>query len=762
MKKSYFTWVVHNPLKVVILGWLLIVAFALGAKNIVKDTTADAFIDPSHPALVNKNKLSELFGLEDPMVVVVENEKGIFNPKTLAYIYNLSEEIQRFEEVKNDGITSLSRQKNIYGVDDGMEVEYFVDKSTLNEKEAKQVEAYIDDFPLMQGTLVTKDKKATLIIADLKNSLDAEKLYNKLETLAKGVKEEDIHLYVAGEGAVTGYMGSYIDHDAQRLNPIAAVIIMIVLFIAFRRMGAVLIPNIIIVGAVAAALGSMGHSGVAFFVITNALPVVLIGIAVADSIHVLSTYYERRRDFPTESHEDAVVETMLEMWRPIGLTTLTTMAGFLGLSLSSVMPPMMWFGVFAMIGVASAWLYSVSVLPALITKFKLKPSPLFVKKDEAIGGLVSRSFASLVTSHGKKVLFVAFLMSVAGVVGFNKMLVNEDRITTFHADEPIVKADKVINARFSGSHYLDILIDTKQEEGLFAPVVMKDIETFQTFVKTLPHVKDAVAYTNYLKQMNKALNENRQEAYTLPSSAEAAAQYFLLYSARASSDDFDNILDYDYQKANVRIYMDTGEYVDEKVVVNAVHKYLDTHFEKESIEAKVSGRVNVDYHWVLGIEKSHFMSVGISLLLVMIMAFISFRSFFIAVLVTVPVMLSILMIYGVMGFSGIWLGVGTSMFAAIAIGLGVDFAVHTAERMEDLYAKGLKGYEQVIALYTSTGRALFFNALALALGFGVLVTSKVVPLVKFGSLVAVAISSSFMFSLLLIPAVMILVQKKDK
>ncbi len=100
------------------------------------------------------------------------------------------------------------------------------------------------------------------------------------------------------------------------------------------------------------------------------------------------------------------------------------------------------------------------------------------------------------------------------------------------------------------------------------------------------------------------------------------------------------------------------------------------------------------------------------------------------------------------------------MFTSIAIGLGIDFAVHTSERMQSLESKMLSAKEQVFALYESTGRALLFNALALTLGFGVLVTSKVVPLIKFGSLVAVAISSSFVFSLLIIPAVMVVMRRK--
>lgn len=757
-KRTFFNWITFNPLKVVMMGMILLILFAFGINDIVKDTTADAFIPTGHPALVNKDKLVELFGLTDPVVVVVENDKGVFNAETLELVYKLSEQIQEIEEVKNDGVTSLSTQKNIYGVADGMEVEYFIPESKVTKSQAKSIASAIDNFPLMQGTLVAKDKKATLIIADLKNTLDAEILYQKIIKLTKTIDIEGITLHVAGEGAVSGYMGVYIDADAARLNPIAAIIIMIVLFIAFRRMGAVLLPNLIIVGAVGLALGSMGHSGVAFFVITNAMPVVLIGISVADSIHILSTYYERRRDHSSETHQEAVVETMLEMWRPIGLTTLTTMAGFLGLALSSSMPPMMYFGIFAMVGVAGAWFYSITLLPALMAKLKLKQSSQFESKRTSKNKLAEHC-AILVSSHPKKILFMALIVAIVAMFGAKDLIINEDRITTFHADEAIVKADKSINEHFNGSHYLDILIDTSKEEGLFNTKVMQKVEALENYAKTLPHVKGVVAYTDYLKQMNKALNEGKNQAYNLPTSAEASAQYFLLYSARASSDDFENILDYNYQKANVRIYMDSGEYIHETVVIKNIENYLKEHFKDTNTQAEVSGRVNVDYHWILSIENSHFKSIGISLLLVFLMAFISFRKISMALLVTTPVMLAILMIYGVMGYTGIWLGVGTSMFASIAIGLGVDFAVHTAERMESLENKFTTAKEKIYALYSSTGRALFFNALALTLGFGVLTTSKVVPLVKFGSLVAVAISSSFIFSLLLIPAVMIVISK---
>ncbi|MCP4407274.1 MAG: MMPL family transporter, partial [Gammaproteobacteria bacterium] len=145
--------------------------------------------------------------------------------------------------------------------------------------------------------------------------------------------------------------------------------------------------------------------------------------------------------------------------------------------------------------------------------------------------------------------------------------------------------------------------------------------------------------------------------------------------------------------------------------------------------------------------------VGVALLLVWSMASLAFRSVVAGTITVLPVALTVLAVYAVMAFSGIWLSISTSMFAAIAIGLGVDFAVHTIERLQVLLRDEHRSLDESIALlFPSTGRALLFNFLALALGFGVLATSKVVVLQEFGSIVALAVTVSFLTSLTLLPA----------
>jgi len=199
--------------------------------------------------------------------------------------------------------------------------------------------------------------------------------------------------------------------------------------------------------------------------------------------------------------------------------------------------------------------------------------------------------------------------------------------------------------------------------------------------------------------------------------------------------------------------MNTSLYRNNSVVIAQLQQYMDEKFNSSDIAATLSGRVYVNHHWLKMIDDNHFRSVGISLLLVWLMAAAVFRSFAAGAFALIPVVMSILLIYAVMGFGGIWLGVGTSMFAAIAIGLGVDFAIHTIDRMRELLIEPSVDFDRAIApLFRTTGRALFFNFAAIALGFLVLTTSEVPPLIKFGALVAIAVSAAFFASVALLPA----------
>ena len=763
--ENFFRKVVSHPKKIVLASFLLLFAMGAMVPGIQKDTRSDAFLADDNPALVYREKVKKLFGLSDPMVVSVVSEDSIFSIEALNAIYDLSEAISDIHNIDPDGITSLATENNISGTEEGMEVSSFMEDKLTSQEEVNAIKMALRDFPLYQGSLLANDETASLIVAELLDETLAEQTYKDVTAAVNNYPlPQGLSVHVAGEGAISGFFGTYIDTDARRLNPLAGLIITLIIIVAFRRLGVALAGNLIIAASVVMTVAAMVIFDVPFYVITNALPVILIGIAVADSIHIYSEYFERRALHPQEEIKESIVQALLEMWRPITLTTFTTVAGFLGLSFAAYMPPFQAFGYFTAFGVAMAWLYSLIFLPALMALLKTEVQAGLAKKmrsdDHDAFAKVMVVMGNFTQKNAKLIVASALVIFVVGAISASKIIVNEDRITNFHPSEPLYKADRVINQHFDGTSYLDIVIETPEDEGVFEPEVLKKIEALQEYAQTLPHVNGATSIVDYLKQMNRSLNGGDKDQYTLPTDKDLIAQYFLLYAASSDPSDFEEEVDYDYRLANVRVVLNSGAYVDSKIVVEAMQAYIDENVNDELLTATLSGRVLLTYHWIKDIGVSHFSGVVLALFLVWLVSSVLFRSAVAGLYALIPVLTSILLVYASMAFLSINLGVGTSMFAAVAIGLGVDFAIHTLDRLKVLYGKTQDMNKTLKQFYPSTGRALFFNVLALALGFGVLTLSKVIPLNSFGLIVAISVVSSFLVSLTLLPALVQLVKPK--
>jgi predicted RND superfamily exporter protein len=764
MIEKLFRKVIRLRAPILVAGILAIGATASFLPQMTRDTSADAFIPADNPARVYREQVKETFGLADPIIIALfqDGERGIFTPEALKVVETLTNQVQDLANIDPDRVVSLATEKNIEGTNDGMEVELFFKNTPESTAAATAMRERIENFPLYQGSLVARDNSATLIVAEVFDEHSAEETYTQVQALVNKVTlPKGMSIHIAGEAAVSGYLGKYIDADAKRLNPIAGLIITIILFLAFRTIAGAMLPNLIVAATVVGTVGLMSAFGVSFFVITNAMPVVLIGIAVADSIHIFSAYYESIQRHPHIKGEDAVVEAMLEMARPITLTTLTTIAGFLGLYISSVQPPMQFLGLFTALGVAIAWAYSMTVLPAAMSYLKVKPSKVFNNSAESdLAVKVVTGLGDQVIRHPGKFVTAGLLLVTLGIAGAMNIEVNEKRIETFHVDEPIYIADQEINAHFDGTSVFDIVVETDNPEALFNPAYLRKIEAFQTFIEAQDNVGGTTSVVDYLKQMNRSINEGAAAEYRLIDDEQLNAQLFLLYSTSGDPTDFEEEIDYDYQRANIRVGLTSSSYQELKPLVAVFNEYIKNEFNEAGLKATLSGRAMITYEWVDAVGSSHFKSVLVSLALVFLMAAVVFKSATAGLISLTPVAISILVVYAVMSWFDIAIGIGTSMFASVAIGLGVDFAIHTIDRIKLLYKDGDSSDSVMLSLFPTTGRALIFNLFAIAFGFGVLTTSDVVPLMRFGGIVALSVSTAFLFSLTFLPALILLIKPR--
>lgn len=766
--ESIFGFIVQHPKVLTLFSLCVMIALLSFLPGLTKDTRGDAFIDPENPALLYREKVKQQFGLADPLVIALVHDQpnGIYQTKVLQLVDKLSNDVSLIDNVDPDRILSLATENNITGTSDGLEVDSFFDPYPIHFDDGERIRLAIADFPLYQGKLVARNGQATVIVVEMFDENQAEKTYHAINDLLKTTEApKGVSLHLAGEGAVAGFLGSYVDSDASRLNPLAGLIITIIIGIAFRRLAPALLANVIIAASVLITLSMMSASATPFYVITNALPVILIGISVADAIHIFSHYYDLQSQHPDRNRVQLVQESMVEMWRPITLTTLTTMAGFFGLYFASAMPPFKYMGLFTALGVAVAWLFSMVFLPAAMAWSKPKVSQKFVELQSNSRNDV---FASLMTTlgkaslkHSKVVVILGVLLMLVGGFSATQLIVDEDRIKTFHPSEPIYKADRLINQHLDGSNNLDIVIETPNAEDLFKIENLERIEALQAFALSLPHVNNATSIVDYLKQMNRVLNDGDKNQYRLPEDSNSVAQYFLLYTASSDPTDFEEEIDYDYQVANIRLNIDTAAFTENRPVIEALENYLAEQFNSDEITATLSGRVTLNHHWIKDIGTSHFTSLAVAIILVWLVSSLLFRSSIAGVLSVLPVASSILLIYSAMAIMDIRLGIGTSMFASVAIGLGVDFAIHTLDRIRQQFVNFQQFHRtisaedidaQILDIFPTTGRALLFNFLAIACGFGVLISSKVVPLNNFGTIVALAVTTSFIASVTFLPA----------
>jgi predicted RND superfamily exporter protein len=759
--ERFFRRVTSRPYHVLIAAGLAIAICGAGLTKLVKDTSVKAFIPAGHESLVADNKAAEIFGLSDTIAIAIVTTDGssVFRPDVLALISDLSDQVAGLPNIRYDRIASLATESSISGEAGSVNIDPYIDPYALDDSFASNSRERWERMTPHKGTLVSEDGGGAIIMAELIDSDLADDTYQAVLDIVAGVNTPSIDIHVAGPGAVSAYLGRYIDQDARKLQPLVFILVLGFIFLAFRRGAALPGPLLVVVGSAVGSLGIMAWSGISYFAITNALPVIIVAISVADAIHILSAYYQFREQDDQASIRDLVIRAMSSMARPITLTTITTIAGFLGIAAMSIMPPITYFGVFASLGVLLAWAFSIFVLPNVMLLVNPGRSPAFVSWHEGrpsgLGQLLAKigTFSPL---RYRSVLVAFLLMTIAAGYGAAQLRIDRSQVENFAEDEPIRIADELINERFSGTAFLDVIVETDEPEGLLRVDRMRKVRDLQLFFEALPHVRKTVSIVDYLSQLHGAIEELPEAeiaARSLPDGDAALAETLFVYEISGDPTDLEEEIDADHQRALIRGVLDAHYFSQNRVAVESLQRYIDEQFNEPGMTASLTGDVNVSYHWMRSLQTSHFKGVILSLTLVLAASIIVFRSPAAGLVSVVPVLFTVLILYACMGYLGIYLEPATSMFAAIALGVGVDFAIHLVDRLrtatEEYGGDLAKAIDRALP---PVARACFFNSAALGLGFSVLLVSDLPTLMRFGGLVTLASFSSYLTALIIVPA----------
>lgn len=743
---------------------IVVIVFTIGfflamKSNSRMETDLNKYMPQKHPAFVYSNMAEKWFNIKDAIIIAVENDKSIYNYQTLKKIKDITKKLQKMKEIEKNDVTSLYTADNIIGTEEGLDVKAFYKRVPRNSDKLNDLRQKVHSNKMVFGRIVSNDEKSTLIIAKINDDVFSHDFYKKILELAKSYEGPE-KLYVAGQPIVEGTLAYLMPNDMKRMVPAVLLVIAIVLFLLLRSIKSTIVTLFIVLFSTIWTFGLMALLNIPIYSVTTMIPVMLIAIGVAYGIHLYSNLNLYMQDHPFASKYEAVKDMIHNMWKPVLMAAITTAVGFISL-LTSQVYPIKYFGLFTAFGVITAMFFSLTIIPAELMLFGL---PKLRRKNRGLRNSSDSnkdnfafSFAMKIVKYKYVTMIFAVVVIIVSIYGISRIWVNSSFLDKFEKNSPIVLTDQFINQHFGGTSTLNVILEGKEKDTFKDSDVLHLMDSMQQDAESLKMCGGSFSLVDFLKRMNKVMHADDEKYDTIPNSRNLIAQYLLLYEMSGDPDKLWQVVTEDYEKANVTLQLksDNSKTLEEAIAV--VEKYRPL-FKKLNVTLNYAGSGYKELVFTNLIFKGQVSSLGLSLFIVIGLLTLMFRKLSLGLIGSVPITVTAMINFGVMGLLNIPLSTTTALISSIAIGIGVDYAIHFVERYR-AYAEqtGDKDLTSKLTMYHS-GRAIFFNAVVVISGFLVLLLSAFPPNRSLGLLIALNMFTSFAGT---VTIVLILLYVKD-
>ncbi len=767
--KYFIKPIINHPYLTIFVIFLVSIFLGYNIRTLKIDTEITKMLPEDHPTRLAEDAIREEFGISDMILIGLETD-DIYAGDFLAKIKNLSKQLRKIKiefdpyvdpdtgETKTKrkrcivDVVSLSTINYIEGTEEGMEVSDLMEKVPRNPEEVNRLKEKIASWDFYEGNLVSADSKATSIAVEYKNNLSSDELSRVVDEVRNTIEAmefgENVTIYMAGTPVITAIISQNMMQDLLLMLPAVFGMVLFFLLFAMRKISNVLMIFITIIVSTLWSMGLIALCGFALQMMTSTIPIILVAIGSAYSIHIVNHYSDERA---TGKNAAEAIENSISIvgWGVLA-AALTTMAGFLSLMASSL-TTVREFGLFMGLGTGVAFIVSVIFVPALLIVFD-RIFSRFTKKTsqtQARSGVDMVPFlqglAERLTSQ-RKMVFVAAALLVGTTVYFStKVHPGFHPIKMFKKDSEIRKADTFICEKFSGTTSMIIVLEAGEDDYFKEPDILRKLDRLKAYMEKDPEVGMMMSIAEPIKRMNYAMNANKEEYNTIPETRQHVAQYLLLNS---DPEDLESSVTSDYRKARIVALLRDGSGDTLKRVKKNVSSWLDR--EVSGLKISFAGRTQVGLDVSEMIVMGQIKSLILSTVMVFIIASFILRSALGGLFAITPLGISVLMNFGILGLTGLPLDSGAAMVSAVAIGIGVDYSIHLLNSIKHGFiTMGPKN--AVHEGINITGNAIMFNAVSVAFGFLVLVFSSFHDLVKMGSFIAFTMFTSSAGTMIFLP-----------
>ena len=755
---SYGEWLLKYRLLILGLVTALTLLSASGAQFLYFDNDYRVFFGKENPQLKAFEQIQQTYTKIDNVNFAVDPIAGKANtPEVLSAVEELTDIAWQLPfSIRVDSLSNY--QHTEVDGDDLIVRDLYIDAVSMTADEQALVDRVSTTEPALAGKIHDKQHRATSVNATIQMPGKSADEVNVVAAAAREMAAEietkhNVKIRLGGVIFLNNAFAESSMLDMATLVPAMYLVILIVAYLLLRSIMATVLVLFVVVPSIMVAMGAGGWMGIGLTPPSASAPTIITTLAVADSIHLLVSMFNRMR--AGYSQRDSLLYSLRVNGKPIFLTSLTTALGFLSMNFSDS-PPFHDLGNITAIGVMAAWIYSIVLLPILISFVPLKSKATLAKLDDKMGKL-----GAYVASRYKSVLTVSVIISVAilSLIPLNE--INDDFVKYFDESVQYRQDTDWISTNLTGVNQVQFSLPAGESNGVSDPAFIEKVSDFTAWAHNEPVVTHVQSISDTFKRLNRDLNGGDPAFYRVPDTRELAAQYLLLYELSLPFGlDLNNQLDISKSSTQVIVTIDDMTTNELRAWIARAQGYLadELDFNLTAVGptvmfAYISER-NVQ-SMLLGTLVAVFLISGVIL--------IALRDVRLGIISLVPNLLPAALAFGLWGLFVGQVNMAVAVVAGMALGVVVDDSVHFLSKYQIARRElKLSAHDAVISAFNGVGTALVVTTLILTAGFAILAQSTFGVNSYMAMLTGIALVIALIADMTLLPALLIALDKNKK
>jgi len=723
------------------------------------------FFSEANPELEAFDALQEKYSKDDNIVLVLAPKNGdVFTKENLIAIEELTAEA--WNTPYSSRVDAITNFQHTRAVEDDLYVDDLAyESSSKSDAEIKEIKKIALKEPLLLHRIINETGSVTAVnitvrlpAIDMATEIPEVTIATRKMVADFQEKHPQFDVYTTGLVPLNTAFFESSQKDLA-LTGLMLIIVILTTLILTRNIWSMIATLFVVLFSIMSAVGFVGIMGIKLTPPSAVFPTMILTLAVADSIHILVTMLQKMRK-EGYSKKEGIVESMRLNFMPVFITSLTTVIGFLTLNFGEV-PPFWDLGNITAFGMTMAFVFSTTMLPALMAIFPVKASAKAIEK-ETKNSTWYTNMGEFVVKQPMRLTIVSIV--IIGVLTFlaRKNVFNDEFVEYFDESVQFRTDSDFINDTLTGFYNVEFSVGSGESGGINNPEYLKKLNDFEDWLNEQPEVVHVNAFSEVARRVNRSMHGDNPSHYKVPDSREEAAQYLLLYELSLPFGlDLNNQINVDKSESRITVTIQNLSSVEMIAFSERSEQWLKDNAPEPMHALGVSPTLMFSK---LGFRQADSMFNGniFALILISLVLMIALRNLKLGLLSIIPNVTPVLVGFGVWWLYKGTINTGMVIVFSMTLGIIVDDTVHFMSKF--LRAQKELGYnskQAVIYAFETVGKALVTTTIVLLAGFAVLSTSSFALNSYMARITVIIITAALVIDFILLPSLLILINKKN-